>query len=65
MTSSLSGSGWNQFGAVDQDLAMENLVQHGEFDNFPAMLKSGPLKFVNHFLHTRYVVVAVGDKSSQ
>lgn len=62
MTYCLSGRFWNQFGAVDHNFAMEDLVHHGDF---PVMLERGALKPVNHFLHTQGAVVPVGDKLSR
>ena len=64
MSSSLSGRGWCQLGAVDHDFAVEDLKKHGESGDISSVLWRGPLQFVNYFLYTRGVVVPVDDKSS-
>ena len=48
MSSSLSGRGWCQLGAVDYDFAVEDLEKHGKTRDFSTVLLRGPLEFVTH-----------------
>ena len=48
MSSSLSGRGWCQLGAVDYDFAVEDLEKHGKTRDFFTVLLRGPLEFVTH-----------------
>ena len=61
-----SSTAWleSQVKAFDTCQAVCDLVQHGEANSILTLLKRWPLQYLQHFLHTRGVMVPVKGKAT-